>query len=593
MKLRIAPNLVLPIDAVTSTFCIVGIRGSGKSTTAVDMAEEMLKAHQQIVVLDPKDDWHGLRSSADGKHKGYPITILGGHKADAPLEHTGGKLVADLIVEERLSCILSMRHFSDGQRFQFVYDLATRLYQTISQPTHLFIDEADQFAPQEKQTKIQKGDRVSEAMMLALVRRLIKQGRTGGLGVSLITQSPATLDKRVMNMCETLIAMRVIGAQDLKAVETWVSAWAQDKFQHDKTMMYIPQFVTGTGLVWSPSWLELYKIVDFRPAETFDSRKTPKVGQRRVEPRILAPVDLKKLEKRMAETIERAKADDPKELKNRIRELEKQIKAVQPVQTGVSEAEIKKLTEEINKFWSAQFYVLRDKAIEIAHPLRALEKEHGEWFKFPNGATGFRVYRDTSNTSDQLPPRHIKRQIASNELVEVKLGDDVLKKQPNPSRVALASSNRELPIGEQAVLTALIQYDKPLTRESLTVMTGYKRSTRDAYIYRLCEKGLVSTTVDGEVVATPDGQVMLPAIKPLPMGKALQDWHLNRLPSGEAVILKILLDVYPGWVTNDELTESTGFKRSTRDAYLYRLSQKLLISRQKERNNSQQQSVLT
>lgn len=227
--LHISKDLRLPIDAVTATFCIVGIRGSGKSTTAVDMAEEMLKAKQQIVVLDPKDDWHGIRSSADGESEGFPVTIFGGKHQDAPLEYTGGNLLAELILNEQISAIISTKHLSDGHRFKFAYDFCDYTYKHCSEPMHLFIDEADQFAPQEKNVRIAKGDSTSEAMMLSLVRRVIKQGRTSGLGVSLITQSPATLDKRVMNMCETMIAMRVIGAQDFDAVERWFKVFLRGK----------------------------------------------------------------------------------------------------------------------------------------------------------------------------------------------------------------------------------------------------------------------------------------------------------------------------------------------------------------------------
>src|SRR5258708_2220818 len=113
-KLHISDELALPLDAVTSTFCIVGIRGSGKSNAAVVMAEEMLSAKQQVIVADPKDDWYGIRSRGPkGEESGYPITIFGGRKADAPLEAHAGRMIADLIVEESLSCILSMRHLSD------------------------------------------------------------------------------------------------------------------------------------------------------------------------------------------------------------------------------------------------------------------------------------------------------------------------------------------------------------------------------------------------------------------------------------------------------------------------------------------------
>lgn len=62
-----------------------------------------------------------------------------------------------------------------------------------------------------------------------------------------------------------------------------------------------------------------------RRRETFDSSATPRVGERRIEPRAMADVDLASLSERMAETIERARADDPKALRRRIKELEAAI----------------------------------------------------------------------------------------------------------------------------------------------------------------------------------------------------------------------------------------------------------------------------
>ena len=50
-------------------------------------------------------------------------------------------------------------------------------------------------------------------------------------------------------------------------------------------------------------------------------------------------------------------------------------------------------------------------------------------------------------------------------------------------------ARKTLPVGEQSILRACIQFPDGVTREQLTVLTGYKRSSRDAYIQRLREKG--------------------------------------------------------------------------------------------------------
>lgn len=536
MKLRISDELSLPLEAVTSTFCIVGIRGSGKSTTAVDMAEEMLKAKQQIVVMDPKDDWWGLQSM-------YPITTLGGSHQHAPLEASGGKLVADLVVEDGMSCILSTRHFSDGQRAQFVYDFALRLYQTAKGvPLHLFIDEADQFAPQSPMR--------DEARMLGLVQRLLKQGRTAGIGASLITQRPATLNKNVMTQCETLIAMRTIGLQDRKAVEEWVKAWSKTKEEHDQTMAMLPTFKAGQGLLWSPAWLELYQVVQFRPAETFDSRKTPKVGERRVEPKILAPVDLKLLSEKMAATIERVKADDPRELRKQIKELRQELLTVadQRRQIVIDETAVEKAVNAERKVWRELFNKVNNDVLRALETLGGMDTiEPTDWRSNVKAGVAQTVEHSTRN-----------REVARSTRV--------------------ASSNGHLPIGERKILVALLQYARAVSRESLTVLTGYKRSSRDAYIQRLREKGYLAIS-GSDVVATEAGVAALPEVEPLPTGEALQEWHLSRLPIGERAILETLLQAYPKAISRDDLTESTEYKRSSRDAYLQRLAARMLVVR--------------
>src|SRR5438105_687186 len=98
-KLAISPDLKLPLDAVTQTIGILGRKGSGKTTTARDLVEEMLKAQLPVDIIDPTDAWYGLRSSADGKSAAFPITVLGGDYGDAPLEETAGKVIADLVAE--------------------------------------------------------------------------------------------------------------------------------------------------------------------------------------------------------------------------------------------------------------------------------------------------------------------------------------------------------------------------------------------------------------------------------------------------------------------------------------------------------------
>ena len=81
-KLRIADSFTLPADFASMTSATLGIRGSGKTTTAAVAFEELLSINYQVIAIDPTDVWHGLKSSADGKRPGFPIVVLGGPHGD-------------------------------------------------------------------------------------------------------------------------------------------------------------------------------------------------------------------------------------------------------------------------------------------------------------------------------------------------------------------------------------------------------------------------------------------------------------------------------------------------------------------------------
>jgi hypothetical protein len=70
---------------------------------------------------------------------------------------------------------------------------------------------------------------------------------------------------------------------------------------------------------------------------------------------------------------------------------------------------------------------------------------------------------------------------------------------------AVSHDGGPLPPGEVATLTAALQYPG-LDRKRLGILTGYKRSSRDAYIARLASKGLVEVTARRSIRRTPDAR---------------------------------------------------------------------------------------
>jgi chromosome segregation and condensation protein ScpB len=128
--------------------------------------------------------------------------------------------------------------------------------------------------------------------------------------------------------------------------------------------------------------------------------------------------------------------------------------------------------------------------------------------------------------------------------------------------------------GERRILIAVAQLPDGATRQQLTVITGYKASTRNAYIQRLRARGVVEDT--DRVRVTDTGRKELGSdFEPLPTGSALVERLRTELPDGEWLVLEALLARSP--LTRDEIGERTGYKPSTRNAYIQRLRARELI----------------
>ncbi len=168
--------------------------------------------------------------------------------------------------------------------------------------------------------------------------------------MTLITQRSAAINKSVLTQVGTLIAMRTTGPQDRAAIEAWLQYHSQSR----EILASLPGLPDGDAWVWSPRFLGTTKRVHFHLRETYDSGATPKAQAQTRAAATLADVDLDAVKGAMAATIQRAKQEDPRELRRQLaevrRELEQARKAMPAAKPGkpveipvLKAAEIKRL----------------------------------------------------------------------------------------------------------------------------------------------------------------------------------------------------------------------------------------------------------
>lgn len=322
--IKMGSTLTLPGDAVTQTIGVIARKGAGKTYLAGKLAEGLLDMKAQTVILDPVGNWWGLRLSADGKKVGYNITVLGGFHGDVPLSADSGALIAEFIVKESLSVVLDVSEFSQAGRKKFVTAFAIKLFELKKRhpsPIHIIMEEAQLFCPQVVNA--------SNSAMVGAIESIVRLGRNYGIGSTMVSQRPQSINKEVLNQVECLFVLQINGAHERKAIEAWI--YQNNAPETKAAVGDLPGLDIGWAMVWSPQWLKTFKKHKIGKKKTFDGSATPKMGAKRVEPRRLAKKEIAGLEKSMANVIDDMASKDPTKLKATINmlkgELAKQLKS--------------------------------------------------------------------------------------------------------------------------------------------------------------------------------------------------------------------------------------------------------------------------
>jgi hypothetical protein len=574
LKVALSPKGFALPDLVGETLTILAKRDAGKSYTAKLIVEELLEHGRQVVVLDPIGPWYGLRTLADGK-PGYPIIVMGGDNPahrDVPLEPTSGKVIADFVVDERASVVLDISPWSKGEQVRFVTDFASRLYQKNRSALALVCEEADMFAPQRPFGE--------EARCLRAMQVLSKQGRGRGIGVISITQRPATLNKDVLTQSEMLIVLKVLAPQDRAAIHEWVKV-AGDTDKEKVMMDSLASLPRGEGWVWSPP-LDVFERVAFRRLRTLDTSKTPKFGEADTRPAVkLAEIDLKSLTTRIAETIEKAKAEDPATLRQKIIALEKQVKTAsvsvfEPPSSRTHAIDPETLVE-VRKMVPAFDALMKDVMSADTEAAAALTQLVGlNHAPFSDVESRIRMAR---NSLSNVRLNHLGLALTKLRDTVVRVADAIKdaaggRKTAAPTRIAdtrelhhtprpasRGSGDATLKTMPRNMLTVIAQRGKPLTKKQIRAFTGYADSgpTSSAFAL-LVSNGFVESVEGNKLDITPAGLAALGAYEPLPTGRALRDQILAKpsLTKMEREMLTVLFEAYPHDMAKKDIREQAG-----------------------------------
>lgn len=531
MKLTIAQEISFPIDAVTQTFAAIGRKGAGKTYLATMMAEQMLDNEAQVIAIDPVGVWWGLRVAADGKSKGKEIFVIGGEHGDVPLVPEAGAKIAKLLVEKGVSAVIDISSFRLGERKRFSADFGEELFhlkKSRRTPVHIFIEEAQLVIPQRVGPE--------EARMVGAFEQIVRLGRNYGIGCTLVTQRPQSVNKEVLSQVECLCVLQVTGLHERKALEDWVQ-----EVGADRTLIgELPGLERGEGYVWSPSWLRIYKRVHFATKKTFDASATPEVGKA-TKAASLSAVDVEQLKADMADVIAIADKDNPVALRKKIVELQKhKCPIVQKNPVKVERIEIpmvgKRALEGLKKSESSIRKMLKATKESVQIMETSIAKLSGDLAK-------------VSQPTKLALPQAIK----PNSVHVI------------PHKTPIVENNGEITGPEQRILNAIAWLDSIGNPEpeqtAVAFLAGYTfggggfNNPKGA----LKSKNLVNYLPGNKIALTDTGREIAQAPETPLTTEELHSKVLSILPAPEQRLLRPLLEAYPNAMTNEELAEKAAY----------------------------------
>jgi hypothetical protein len=133
-----------------------------------------------------------------------------------------------------------------------------------------------------------------------------------------------------------------------------------DKVELAGLLQGLPELETGNGFLWAPQ-MKYFGLVHFLLCKTFDSGRTPKLGEKIIPPKVMAKVDIARLGERVKAQVEEQKSNDPAELKRKIAELESRAgKGELTVELQEHIAELERKAKEYDTIYAQSLELLAE-----------------------------------------------------------------------------------------------------------------------------------------------------------------------------------------------------------------------------------------
>lgn len=546
-KFLIGDALFMNLPMLIETRLLIQANSGGGKSYAVRRLLEQTHGMVQQIVIDPEGEYASLRAKFD--------YVLAGKDGETPADPRSAKLLAERLLTLKASAILDIYELRHAARIAFVRDFLDTMVnapKALWHPVLVVIDEAHIFCPQAKAD--------DESSAAAAVKDICTRGRKRGFCAVLATQRLSKLHKDAAAECNN----KLIGRSSMDVDMT--RAAAELGFGSKDQMLSLRKLKPGDFYAFGPAISNEVTSVHVGPVIS----RHPKTGSKR---HFHAPPPTRRIQKLLPQL-----ADLPAEVDEHEQTMAELRASLRDAQRQANEAKRAQPTPAP---------VVKDVRVNVVsekHVAR-IKAETQRLAKVSAAVTSQAARIDKAATSlttallsvTQARPAAKSILMAADKHYGVRVAEP-----PSPRALPpIGAASVRIPKGQRKVLIAIAQHGSDgLSREQVSIVSGFKRSTRDQYLQWLIANAMAYQDTSGRFIATLAGIAALGRdYEVLPTGDALLHHWMQRLPSGQAVVLDAVAKAYPRSLTRQDIDVATKFKRSTRDQYLQQLiTRKLIVS---------------
>lgn len=539
-------KVLIPERALKKHIAILGMNGSGKTSVGKSqIIEPALARGERVCNIDPTGVGWGLRLGSSTK-KGFDIYIVGGDRADFPLNRRDAKAWGEIVATSSDSFVFDTSQMTVEDRSQWFTDFAETVLRKNRGPLNFVLDEAHLFAPQGGS----KSGGVAPRMLHA-TNNLLSLGRSRGLRVTMISQRAAKLHKDSLTQAHTLIAMMMTSPQDRNAVRDWIADQTSDD---SGVVATLPTLSPGEGWIWAPAERVLER-VKFPLPKTYDSSSAPDLSEK--DAPSLKAIDPAKISGMLADVAKSHAANDPATLRA---EIDRLRKAAATADKGASIEQVEGVRDAARKRGYEEGF---DYGYETAHRsfsiviAKLLEKTK----TIPNLMND--AVRELMN---EIGPPSVKPKPTSAPKPGIAQRIPAALKSVRLDRRSPAVGEH-MPSTQQKIADAIRWWNAlgvaSPSQAQVAFVAGYshKSGTWSTYLGRLRAAGMIEGR--GELLLTNAGAAVAREPSVAPTAQAVQDAVLEKIDGPLRKILAPLLRVYPDDMTQSDLASEAGYSSSS------------------------------